>query len=217
LSHDRVISADKMMNKAKGPIWHKKQKEKGIIPKGLRGIDRDATWSNSKTDGWVYGHGSFTLTSHQHPVLGCFLWMRNSAHEAKRMWLETFHVREQIDYVVMDSKADDFALFREFKRQRKINMLTSCRESMDKSPHRKKMIAYMKVPKHKKIYGERSYKVEPMQGLVKDIFELDRCWMRGDENNRWLFAAMGVAVQMHQLHAFKQGRSTWNVKDLVLG
>ena len=31
-SNDRVISADKMMNRAKGPIWHKKQKDLGIVP-----------------------------------------------------------------------------------------------------------------------------------------------------------------------------------------
>jgi hypothetical protein len=105
LSGDKVISADKMMNKAKGPVWHKKQKEKGIIPKGLRGIDRQATWGKSNADGWVYGHGTFTVTSHKHPVLGCFMWMRNSANEAKRLWLETFHVKEQIDYAAMDSKA----------------------------------------------------------------------------------------------------------------
>jgi hypothetical protein len=44
LSRDWVISADKMMNRAKGPQWHKKQKDKGIIPKSLRGIDKQATW-----------------------------------------------------------------------------------------------------------------------------------------------------------------------------
>ncbi len=27
-----------MMNKAKEPVWHKKQKDQGIIPEGLRGI-----------------------------------------------------------------------------------------------------------------------------------------------------------------------------------
>ena len=113
-----------MMNKAKGPVWHKKQKEKGIIPKGLRGIDRQATWGKSNADGWVYGHGTFTVTSHKHPVLGCFMWMRNSANEAKRLWRETFHVKEQIDYAAMDSKADDFDLFRELKRQRKVNLIT---------------------------------------------------------------------------------------------
>jgi hypothetical protein len=192
LTGDKVISADKMMNKAKGPVWHKKHKDKGFIPNGLRGLDQQARWCKSNADGWVYGHGSFSLTSHQHPVLGC-------------------------DYVAMDSKADDFDLFREFKRQRKINLITWCRENMDKSPHRKKMIKFMKKKKHKKIYRERSFKVEPMQGMVKDIFELNRCWMRGDENNRWLFAAMGLTIQMHQLEAFKLGKSTWNIKERVLG
>ena len=36
--------------------------------------------------------------------------------------------------------------------------------------------------------------------------------MRGDENNRWLFAAMGLTTQMHQLEAFKPGKSTWNIR-----
>ena len=141
----------------------------------------------------------------------------NSANEAKRMWLETFHVKDQVDYIAMDSKADDASLFREFKRQLKMNLITSCRANMDKTGPRKKMIAFMSKPNHKKIYRERAYKVEPMQGLVKDIFELDRFWMRGDDNNRWLFAAMGLTIQMHQLQAFKQGRSTWNIKEQVLG
>lgn len=206
-----------MMTKAKGPVWHKKQKEKGIIPKGLRGIDREATWCKSNADGWVYGHGSFSLASHKNPILGCFLWMRNSRNEAKRLWSETYHVKEHIDYVAMDSKADDADLLRELKRQRKMNLITCCRQHMDKSPARRQMIALMKKPKHQKIYRERAYKVEPMQGLVKDIFELDHCWMRGDQNNRWLFAAMGLTIQMHQFDAFKNGRSTWNIKEQVLG
>jgi len=206
-----------MMNEAKGPVWHKKQKDQGIVPKNLRGLDKEATWCKSHADGWVYGHGSFSLVSHKKPVLGCFLWMKNSANEAKRMWLETSHLKDQVDYVAMDSKADDSDLFRELKRQRKMNLITCCRSNMDKTPHRKKMIAFMNKPEHKKIYRERSYKVEPMQGLVKEIFDLDRCWMRGSKNNRWLFAAMGLTVQMHQLEAFKQGRSTWDVKELVLG
>ncbi len=206
-----------MMTKATGPVWHKKQKEKGIIPKGLTGIDRQATWCKSNADGWVYGHATFSFTSHKHPVLGCFLWMKNSANEAKRLWLETFHVKNRIDYVAMDSKADDSDLFREMQRQRRMNLITLCRQNMDKTLVRKKMIKFMQKPKHRKIYRERAFKVEPMQGIVKDIFELERCWMRGNENNRWLFAAMGLTVQMHQLQAFKQGKSTWNIKEQVLG
>jgi len=77
--------------------------------------------------------------------------MKNSANEAKRLWLETFYIKNQIDYLCMDSKADDYDLYREFKRQRKINLITCCRENMDKSEHRKKMIKFMEKPKHKKM------------------------------------------------------------------
>ena len=203
-----MISADKMMNRAKGPVWHKKQKQQGIIPKGLRGVDKEATWGKSNADGWVYGHGSFSLTSHKVPVLGCFIWMKNSANEAKRMWLETSHYKGVIDYVAMDSKADDYDLFRELKRQRKISLVTVCRKQMNKTENRQKMYQFMEHPEHKRIYKERGCRVEPMQGLVKQIFDLDRCWMKGNKNNRWLFAAMGLTIQMHQLEAYRNNSST---------
>ena len=183
-----------MMNGSKGPKWQTKQKDKGIIPKNLRGIDKEATWCKSNADGWVYGHGSFCLTSHKVGFLGRFVWMKNSANEAKRMWLETGHLKGLIDYVAMDSKADDYDLYREFERQRKVKLVTFCREHMDKTPKRRQMIADMHQSRHQQIYKERGYRVEPMQGIVKDIFDLNRCWMRGNNNNRWLFAAMGLAA-----------------------
>jgi len=206
-----------MMNQAKGPIWHKKQKDKGIIPKGLRGVDKEATWCKSHADGWVYGHGSFSMTSHRNPVLGCFIWMKNSGNEAKRMWHETFNLKGIVDFVSMDSKADSYPLFREFRRQRSMTLVTSSRRKQNKNKNRIEMHRLMKTPKLKQIYKERSCRVEPMQGLIKDIFDLDRCWMRGNSSNRWLFAAMGIAVQMHQLTAFKEKRSTWKIKAEVLG
>lgn len=206
-----------MMNRAKGPVWHKKQKDQGIIPKGLRGLDKEATWCKSHADGWVYGHGSFSITSHQYPVLGCFMWMPNSGNEAKRMWLETGSLKGCIDYVSMDSKADSYPLFREFRRQRRITLVTSSRRKVNVSENRKTMHRLLQAPKLKQVYKERSYRVEPMQGLVKDFFELDHCWMRGNKSNRWLFAAMGLTVQMHQLTAFKENRSTWKIKNEVLG
>ena len=205
------------MIQAKGPVWHKKQKEKNVIPQGLRGIDRDATWSYSKTDRWVYGHGSFSLVSHQIPVLGCFMWMPNKAHEAKRLWLEAGHYPKLLDQVIMDSKADDADLFQEFQRQRRMMLVTRCRKSLNKTHKRRVMIKTLKKPLYKKLLEERSYKVEPMQALVKEIFDLDHCWMRGNSNNRWLFAAMGLAVQMAQLQAWKHNQSTWKIKHTVLG
>jgi hypothetical protein len=214
---DKVVSADKMMVHARGPVWHRKHQAQGIIPKGLHGLDTEATWSYSKSGGWVYGHGTFCLVACTTRMLGGFKWMRNSGNEAKRMWLETGKLKGLITTVLMDSKADDKDLFREFHRQRQMLLLTTPRKGAAKSPARQRMVRVLKQSKNQRIYKQRRYTVEPMQGLIKDIFELDKCWMRGRENNRWLFAAMGVAVQMHQYRAWQAGRSTWAIKPEVLG
>ena len=57
--------------------------------------------------------------------------------------------------------------------------------------------------------------MEPKQGLVKEIFELEWCGMQGNTNNRVLFAARGVVVQLHQYRAWQTGRSTWAIKISV--
>jgi hypothetical protein len=212
-----VVSADKMMVHARGPVWHRKQQVQGIIPKGLRGLDTEGTWSYSRSAGWVYGHGTFCLVACKNRMLGAFKWMRNRANEAKRMWLETGKLKGRITTVLMDSKADDQALFFELHRQRGMLLLTTARQGADKSPARQRMLKVLKQRENRRIYKQRRYTVEPMQGLLKDIFELERCWMRGRENNRWLFAAMGVAVQMHQYRAWEAGRSPWAIKQEVLG
>ena len=142
--------------------------------------------------------------------------MKNSANEAKKMWLETGYCKGLVDYVAMDSRADDYDLFKELSRQRKMNLVTSCRQNRDKSDNRQIMILVMDKPEFRQIYKERAYRVEPMQGLVKEIIDLDRCWMKGVENNRWIFAAMGLTIQMHQLKAYREKRSTWKIKEEVL-
>lgn len=206
-----------MMIHAGGPVWHRKQQQQGIIPAGLHGLDTDATWSDRKSDGWVYGHGTCCMVACHRCLLGTVKWRRNRGHEAKRMWLETGKLKGLITTVLMDSKADDQALFFERQRQRHILFLTTTRKGKDKSPNRKRMIKVLQQPKNTRLYKQRSYTVEPMQGLVKDIFELERCWLRGHANNRWLFAAMGIVVQMHQYRAWPEGRSTWAIKQEVLG
>lgn len=214
-------SADKMMVKAKGPVWHQKHKEQDVVPCGLRGLDRDATWSYSRADGWVYGHGTFCLCSHaqngQPPVLGRFVWMTNSASEAKRLPQEVAPYKGQLQFVCMDSKADDLSLYEYLEQQLKMQLLTVPRDGMDKSPQRQRMIRQMSGRFHRMVYRQRSKTVEPMQALVKHLFDLDTCWMHGDKSNRWLFAAMGLAVQIAQRLALRHKRSTWDIKHDVLG
>lgn len=219
LDHSSIkkVSADKMMVRSRGPVWHQKQKKQNIVPKGLHGLDREATWGTSKAKGWIYGHGTFMLTPYKIPIVGIFQWMPNSGNEAKRMEAEVEQYQGLIKKVFMDSKADDAPMYFRLQDNHRIQLITSPRKGMDKSAIRKKMIREMLTTRNKKDYRKRSTTVEPMQGLVDEMFELERCWMRGNESNRWLFAAMGVAVQIAQLHNYRNKRSTWNIKRHVLG
>ena len=206
-----------MMVKARGPVWHQKQKKQGIVPPRLHGLDKEATWGKSNADGWVYGHGTFSMVEHRHSMLGVFQWMPNSGNEAKRMEREAMEYDSLIKNLCMDSKADDQKMYWNLKENHGIQLITNPRKGMDKSPERKAMIKDMQTKKNFRIYRKRSVTVEPMQGLVADIFELDRCWMRRDESNRWLFAAMGVAVQIAQWHAYQKNKSTREIKSWVTG
>ncbi len=53
----QVASAiDGRMYKARGPLWHHKQRKQGIIPRHLRNVDTDSQWSKSGYRGWVQGY-----------------------------------------------------------------------------------------------------------------------------------------------------------------
>jgi hypothetical protein len=163
----KQVSADKMMIQAKGPLWHQKQKRQGIVPPRLRGLDKDATWSFSQTDGWVYGHGSFCLTSHRRPgfppLLGRFVWMPNSAHEGKRLLQEMPPYRKLVQTICMDSKADDLSLYNQLRCECSMQLLTAPRAAAKKNVERQQMIRRMNQRLNRSIYRQRSTTVEPMQ------------------------------------------------------
>ena len=65
-----IAYEDKSLFKAAGPVWHQKDRTRDHLPKGLRGVDKTATWSKSGYHGWVYGYGlHFTSTHAGFPLL----------------------------------------------------------------------------------------------------------------------------------------------------
>jgi hypothetical protein len=47
---------DGRMYQALGPKWHKKDRDKGLVPIALRNVDRESKWSKSGYRGWVQGY-----------------------------------------------------------------------------------------------------------------------------------------------------------------
>jgi len=57
VSASQTVSAiDGRMYQATGAKWHKRQRQEGIIPSGLRNVDTESEWFKSGYRGWVQGY-----------------------------------------------------------------------------------------------------------------------------------------------------------------
>lgn len=52
----QVSAIDGRMYQAVGPLWHQKHRKLGLIPQGLRNVDRESAWFKSGYRGWVQGY-----------------------------------------------------------------------------------------------------------------------------------------------------------------
>jgi hypothetical protein len=52
----QASAIDGRMYQAQGPLWHKRDREYGRVPAGLRNVDTESAWSKSGYRGWVQGY-----------------------------------------------------------------------------------------------------------------------------------------------------------------
>ena len=51
-----VLVLDGSLFKARGPVWHQRDRQQGRVPEKLRNLDQEASWGKSGYHGWVYGY-----------------------------------------------------------------------------------------------------------------------------------------------------------------
>jgi hypothetical protein len=210
-------SADKRMVNAKGPVWHQQQTQQGILPKGWRGLDREAPWGTSRADGWLDGQGTCSLTPPRRPMVGIGPGRANAGNEATRRAQAIITDAGIVKKSCRDRMADDQPLYVRRKKDPRLQLVTVPRTGMHTSASRQKRLTHMLPTPNTQDDKARSSTVEPRQGLVAEICARARCGLRGEANNRWLFAARGRAVQMAPWRAGTHKRSTWNVQSAVVG
>ena len=52
----QASAIDGRMYQAQGPLWHKRDRDQGRVPVGLRNVDTESAWSKSGYRGWVQGY-----------------------------------------------------------------------------------------------------------------------------------------------------------------
>jgi hypothetical protein len=234
IARPQTVAADKSLVTARGPLWHKKDRAAGQIPKGLRGVDRDSTWSYSEHHGWVQGYSyevvvTATKGSTVFPMLA-------SADTASVKEFRSFDPKinqlpEETENVLADTGYDknEFGdrIEHEEQGQRtgrrficppnprnsKKGSAPSCGQTPTPRAHRPQRIAFYRSRRGQTLYARRCQTIEPFNDWFKTLFELDeRVWHRGLDNNRTQILAAIFGYQLLVRYNHRRGRKNGQIK-----
>lgn len=81
-----TAAIDGRMYQAQGPRWHKRDRQRGLVPPGLRNVDCESTWFKSGYRGWVQGYRLvMQCLVFPVPVPLYAVWRRNTEGESTIM------------------------------------------------------------------------------------------------------------------------------------
>jgi hypothetical protein len=236
-----TVAVDKSLIPAKGPLWHKSDRQAGRIPKGLHGVDRDSTWAYSAHDGWVQGYGYEVVVtaSPDSPVFPLLA----SADTASVKEFASFddkidQLPEKTNHVLADSGYDknEFGDRIEYDPEgrttgrhficapnRRNSSKTRARSRRDGrrlaqggTSRRQRRIAFYRSSRGRRLYARRGQTVEPFNEWFKAMFELDdRVWHRGLDNNRTQLLAAIFAYQLLVRRNHRCGKKNGEVKWIL--
>jgi hypothetical protein len=235
-----VAAVDKSLIAARGPLWHKRDRQHNRMPKGLHGVDRDSTWGYSQHDGWVQGYSFEVVVS---ATSGSTVFpLAASVDTASVKETQTFankveELPEATDYVLADSGYDsnelgerieydeqDQRTGRRFlcpENRRGSKQRTNNQAPQPRDEHHRRRLArkkFLKSRRGKRLYARRGQTVEPFNDWFKGLFELDhRVWHRGLDNNRTHMLAAIFAYQLLVRYNHRRGRKNGQVRRLIDG
>ena len=218
-----VVAVDKTLIEARGPLWHKSDRARNRIPKGLRGVDRDSTWGYSPYRGWVQGYSLELVVAAG--VGGIPVPLLASADTASAPENLTFAEKvaslpRRTRYVVGDGRYDDEALAQALAEkqegQRLVTPPTQWPGASTSIARLRRIIFYLE-PQGQELYARRKVAVEPTFGRLKGLFEMGPAWMYGLANNRALLLAMVYCYQLLLYYNWRRRRRLNHVKHLLDG
>jgi len=177
-----IAASDGSAFETAGPVWHKKDKEAGEVPKGLTGLDQEADWIQSSYHGWVYGYKAHVSISVSSATVRAVLdaTVTGSACESHILEERIGDLPPLVETLLLDAGYDDSQLI-ECCYQGEIEVLVPLSKPIGKStsPERRDRAAYLASPEGKSRYQQRGSSIEPFFATIKNFFRLDPLPVQG--------------------------------------
>lgn len=192
----RAVAIDSTPLRAKGAVWHKKQRDQGIVPHS--GIDTEAQWSRNGHHGWWYGwkrHLACTVAA---------VWIPLAA-EVTVANIDDAQVAPQLldqlpaatGYVLGDTHYHTPAL--RAHCQQRGRWLVATRRGPH--PHTDDGVDVRRI-----FHKLRSQTIEPFNGLLKNVFEFDgQLPVRGRQRTRLFVVGAILVYQLILLYQWQRG------------
>lgn len=211
-----VVYQDKSLFKAKGPVWHSKDRAAERIPAGLRNLDTDATWSKSGYHGWVYGYGlHITTTAHGFPIIA----ITDTAKVSEKAILDQTTaplIQRNIGYIVADDGYTDLTRTQQLAKQGLLLITPAVGVTCDKGG---RYLQYLSQPELQAYQNQRKVAIEPVFNLLKMLLATDNNQKQlpvSGKANVVTFLALGVvSLQIAMLMNSIYGLPLRNVTYLM--
>ncbi len=199
-----VSAIDGRMYQSSGRLWHKKQRQQGLIPEGLRNVDIESSWSKSASRGWVQGYRLVLQTLvFAEPVPLFAVWRENSRNEAELMMPELESGKLPITEVMLgDTRFGDLQLPEKYK-QKGGYLLTPT-----------------ELPKQRRswkhdLHEYRRETIELLFGRIIQAFDLKMCQVKGKAKNGAFVLASVWTYQICFLNNYRENKPLAIVKEQI--
>lgn len=213
-----VAASDGSAFATPGPVWHKKDKEAGIVPEGLHGLDREADWIQSSYHGWVYGYKAHVTTSVSSATVRVVLdaTVTGSACESHVLDNRLDGLPSTIETLLLDAGYDDGDLI-DHCAQRGITVLAPLSKSIGQATPqaRRDRAAYLASESGKAWYKQRGTSIEPFFATIKDLFDLDPLPVQGKTKASAFILLALYAWNLIVLFNFLNDRPLGEVKPIL--
>lgn len=212
-----VVSTDSSIMAAQGNVWHQKQREQGILP-SCGNIDQEAHWGVNGCGQWTYGYRIHCLvTGTASTALPCDVEVAaaniKDAHVFQQDLVDSLPETTQ---VVFADKGYAQQTCYDACDAKQVSLIAPIDVKKNTPPERQVHAELYHDPEVREAFSTRKSTVEPFQGQLKSLFNLDKLPVKGLANVRPLVMLSTLAYLLIAKLNCLLGRDMLKIHDTLI-
>jgi Transposase DDE domain len=184
---EEAMSVDSSLMQANGNVWHKKDREAGVLPK-CGNIDTEAHWGVNGCGEWTFGYRFHCLVN-ANAELALPKDVAVYAANIKDASVFTDELARSLSadtqVVLADGSYDEQPCY-DVCDAKQISLIAPLEIKPNTPPERIERATLFNDPDVREVFVLRKVSVEPFQGHLKSLFDLDQLPVKGLKNVRSL-------------------------------